>query len=68
MNPGSPDYDWNYAAEKIAGRDYLKLAIWQRQDLDGYGLFTHADRHPRDDGLRLLDPHASGTTIGASTT
>jgi hypothetical protein len=40
MNPGSPDYDWNYRAENIAGRDYLKLAIWQRQDLDGYDLFT----------------------------
>ncbi|MBW1687071.1 MAG: hypothetical protein JRS35_18635 [Deltaproteobacteria bacterium] len=40
MNPGSPDYDWNYEAEKIAGRDYLKLAIWQSQDLDGYDLFT----------------------------
>jgi hypothetical protein len=40
MNPGSPDYEWNYEAENIAGRDYLKLAIWQSQDLDGYGLFT----------------------------
>ncbi len=40
MNPGSPDYEWNYRAESIAGRDYLKLAIWQWQDLDGYDLFT----------------------------
>jgi aminopeptidase N len=40
MNPGSPDYDWNYEAESIDGRDYLKLAIWQEQDLDSYGLFT----------------------------
>jgi len=40
MNPGSPDYEWNYAAERIGGRDYLKLAIWQRQDVEGYDLFT----------------------------
>jgi hypothetical protein len=40
MSPGSPDYDWNYRAQRIAGRDYLELAIWQRQDLDGYDLFT----------------------------
>jgi hypothetical protein len=40
MSPGSPDYEWNYEAASIAGRDYLKLAIWQRQDLDGYDLFT----------------------------
>jgi hypothetical protein len=40
MHPGSPDYEWNYEAASIAGRDYLKLAIWQRQDLDGYDLFS----------------------------
>lgn len=40
LNPGSPDYEWNYAADHIAGQDYLKLAIWQTQDLDGYALFT----------------------------
>jgi hypothetical protein len=40
MGPGSPDYEWNYEAESIGGSGYLKLAIWQRQDLDGYDLFT----------------------------
>jgi hypothetical protein len=40
MNPGSPDYEWNYEVESIGGRDYLKLAIWQRQDLDDFDLFT----------------------------
>jgi hypothetical protein len=40
MNRGSPDYEWNYAAENIGGQDYLKLSIWQRQDLEGFGLFT----------------------------
>lgn len=40
MNPGSPDYEWNYVSENIDGQDVLKLSIWQRQDLDGYGSFT----------------------------
>jgi hypothetical protein len=40
LNPGSPDYEWNYVADSIAGQDYLKLTIWQTQDLDGYALFT----------------------------
>jgi hypothetical protein len=40
MNPGSPDYEWSYEAASIAGRDYLKLAVWQKQDLEGYDLFT----------------------------
>jgi hypothetical protein len=38
MNPGSPDYEWNYAAESIGGQEYLKLAVWQTQDLGAYGL------------------------------
>ncbi|MCP4007818.1 MAG: M1 family metallopeptidase [bacterium] len=40
MNPGSPDYEWNYSADNIGGQDYLKLAIWQTQDGDGWDLFT----------------------------
>ncbi|MCP4589223.1 MAG: M1 family metallopeptidase [bacterium] len=40
MNPGSPDYEWNYVAENVAGEDYLKLAIWQKQNLGGYDLIT----------------------------
>jgi len=40
MSPGSPDYEWNYRVQSIAGRDYLELAIWQKQDRDGYDLFT----------------------------
>lgn len=40
MNPGSPDYEWNYTTDNVAGRDYLKLAIWQKQAANGYGLFT----------------------------
>jgi hypothetical protein len=40
MNPGSPDYEWNYSSEQIGGQELLKLAIWQTQNLGGYGLFT----------------------------
>ena len=40
LGPGSPDYEWNWAAETIGGQTYLKLAVWQRQDADGYGVFT----------------------------
>jgi len=40
MNPGSPDYEWNYTHNNVGGQDYLKLAVWQKQDGDGYGLFT----------------------------
>jgi hypothetical protein len=40
MNPGSPDYEWNYVADNVGGQDYLKLAIWQTQDGDGWDLFT----------------------------
>jgi hypothetical protein len=40
MNPGSPDYEWNYSSEQVGGQELLKLAIWQTQDLGGYGLFT----------------------------
>ena len=39
MNPGSPDYEWNYSGENIGGQELLKLAIWQTQDLDGFDLF-----------------------------
>jgi hypothetical protein len=40
MSPGSPDYEWNYATQSVAGQDYLHLAVWQVQDALGYGLFT----------------------------
>ena len=40
MNPGSPDYEWNYTSDNIGGQDYLKLAVWQKQDGEGYGLIT----------------------------
>jgi len=40
MSPGSPDYEWNYSSEQIGGQELLKLAIWQTQDLGGYGLFS----------------------------
>ena len=40
MNPGSPDYEWNWVAENVGGQEYLKLAVWQKQDLDGFGLCT----------------------------
>ena len=40
MSPGSPDYEWNYATGTVAGQHYLKLAIWQEQDGEGYGLVT----------------------------
>jgi len=40
LSPGSPDYEWNQAVETIAGQTYLKLAVWQKQDADGYGVFT----------------------------
>lgn len=40
MNPGAPDYEWNYESENIAGQQYLKLAVWQRQNLSGFGLIT----------------------------
>jgi hypothetical protein len=40
MNPGSPDYEWNYGSESIGGQEVLKLAIWQTQNAGGYGLFT----------------------------
>ena len=40
MNPGSPDYQWYYEHSTIAGQHYLKLAIRQEQDGDGYGLIT----------------------------
>ena len=53
MNPGSPDYEWNYTADNIGGQDYLKLAIWQKQDGEGYGLIIMPDRHPCHDRFRL---------------
>jgi hypothetical protein len=40
MSSGSPDYEWNYSSENIGGQEVLKLAIWQDQDQQGYGLFT----------------------------
>ncbi len=40
MEPGSPDYEWNYEAARIQGEDYLKLFIRQTQDDEGYGLFV----------------------------
>lgn len=40
MNPGSPDYEWYYESDQIAGQHYLKLAVRQEQDDDGYGLIT----------------------------
>jgi len=40
MNPGSPDYEWNWASDTVAGRNYVKLAVWQKQNGEGYGLFT----------------------------
>ncbi len=40
LGPGSPDYEWNYAVEAIGGQTVVKLAVWQRQDLDGFGLFS----------------------------
>ena len=40
MNPGSPDYEWNWATANVGGQDYLKLRIAQQQDLGGYGLCT----------------------------
>jgi len=40
MDPGSPDYQWNWAPGSAAGIDYAKLVVWQTQSGEGYGLFT----------------------------
>lgn len=40
MHPGSPAYEWNYSAVQLDGRNYLRLAVWQKQDAGGYDLFT----------------------------
>ena len=40
MNPGSPDYEWNYAYDVVAGQECVKLVVRQTQDGEGYGLFT----------------------------
>ncbi len=40
MNPGSPDYEWSTDVLNVNGQDYLRLAIWQRQNARGFGLIT----------------------------
>ncbi|MCP3983311.1 MAG: M1 family metallopeptidase [bacterium] len=40
MNPGSPDYQWNYAVQTLGSQTYLKLGVWQDQSTEGYGLIT----------------------------
>ena len=48
-------------AESIAGRDYLKLAIWQRQDLDGYDLSDVGLQRAADLGASLIVTADCGT-------
>ncbi|MFH1417227.1 MAG: M1 family metallopeptidase [Planctomycetota bacterium] len=40
MSPGSPEYEWNCEEWTVAGRHYLKLAVWQKQAEDGFRMFT----------------------------
>ncbi len=40
MNPGAPDYRWKYETQTIDGRRFVKVAIEQTQDAQGYGLIV----------------------------
>ncbi|HPF39695.1 MAG TPA: M1 family aminopeptidase [Phycisphaerae bacterium] len=39
MNPGAPDYRWNYATGIANGQRYVRIGISQAQVQEGFGLF-----------------------------
>jgi aminopeptidase N len=40
MNPGAPDYEYNWRDDIVNGQHRIRLAIWQKQNNRGYGLIT----------------------------
>jgi len=40
MNPGSPDYKWNWRDDVVLGQHRLRLGLWQTQNTRGYNLIT----------------------------
>ncbi|MBS1723254.1 MAG: hypothetical protein JSS66_09915 [Armatimonadetes bacterium] len=40
MQPGSPDYQFNWRDDLVGSQHRLRLALWQKQNTRGYGLIT----------------------------
>lgn len=40
MNPGSPDYQWNWRDDLVNGQHRLRLALWQTQNTRGFATMT----------------------------